>query len=217
MIVLLASAFLGLLASAKECQYFVDPELSNFPVGIDHCSYSVSGMSQTSWMPTCLNESMVQVTRYYDAFDCTGRNFIQYYTHNDATFDCSSTKFICGKAFGFKNPCGCSAEAGDCNYATAISIVDGFCLKINDTASVDWTITCGTISKAKGTVVMYGDSSSCTGNGMTHTNKAGCQTGDFVGYANVTLDSLEFIICPGNMATLSITLLIGLIAAALAL
>jgi len=217
MIVLLASAFLGLLASAKDCQYFVLPGSNTFPAGIDRCSYTVDGGIQISWMPTCLNEDVVQLTYYYAAFDCTGRNYVETFGHNNATFDCSSTKLTCGKAFGFKHPCGCSAAAGTCDVASAISVVDGFCLKVNGTFSVDWTITCGSISKAQGTVTRYGMSSSCSGESAGLTNKAGCQTGDFSASTNTNYTNLEFIICPGNMATLSITLLIGLIAAALAL
>jgi len=207
----LFAVLLGALASAKDCQYFLSEEFEIFPLGIGHCSYMISGSSKVSMLLTCMSESYIKVTMYSEAFDCTDTHTDMIYGHNNATFDCSTTKSQCGKAYGYKTPCSCTAKDGNCDEAYAISLVDEMCFSTSLFYG-QWAVTCGSISKAQATLSTY-STSDCSGTAGSVTYKAGCQSSSSYGNAS----EVDYIICPGNMATLSLSLLVGLIAAALAL
>jgi len=210
----LFAALLGAVATAKDCQYFVSSTFGGYPLGIDHCSYVVDGSTKFSAMVTCMSENYAKFTLYSSSFDCVDVHTDTIYGHNNATFDCSSTKATCGKAFGYKTPCSCTAKDGTCTEAVAISVVDDLCVDLGTYGSVKYMITCGSLSKAQGTASSY-SSSDCSGTGVSVTYKAGCQTSSTYTIGNSS--EVDYIICPGNMATLSLSLLVGLIAAALAL
>jgi hypothetical protein len=209
----LFAALLSAVATAKDCQYFLSPDIEGFPLGIGHCSYMITGSTKMSMMVTCLSENYVQANMYSESPDCTDTHTSVVYGHSNATFDCSTTKAQCGKAYGYKTPCACTAKDGNCDSAYAISLVDDLCFTSSLSAYYyKWSITCGSLDKAQATLSIY-TASDCTGTSSSTTNKAGCQTATS---SNVTTE-VDYIICPGNMATLSLSLLVGLIAAALAL
>jgi len=210
----LIAALLGAVASAKDCQYFVSALLGGYPLGIDHCSYIIEGSTKMSAMVTCMSENYAKFTMYSDSFDCVGTHTDTIYGSSNATFDCTSTKAACGKAFGYKTPCSCTAKDGTCTEAISVSVVDEICVDLGVSGSIEYMITCGSLSKAQGTISVF-SSSDCSGTGGSVTYKAGCQTSSTYSVGNAT--ELDYIICPGNMATLSLSLLVGLIAAALAL
>jgi len=208
-------ALLG-LASAKECQYFLGDFFGDdvaAPLGIDHCSYWVHNEQEYSFTITCLSTTVAQMKHYSNKIDCAGDHETYTYTSDNATFDCSTEKLTCGKAFGYKTPCVCTAEGGDCDSAVSVALVDELC--VSD--YYKWMITCGSISKANAVYNIY-TGSGCTGSGSASTFQAGCQESTaYQEISNTTSDELDWIICPGNMATMSFSVLVGLIVAALAL
>lgn len=220
MLSVVVASLLGLAYAASDCQYVLyDLDSQVLPLGINRCHYSVvsgSGVSlSVSFKYTCVSETEIQVTYYTSSFDCEGSQYSESYGTDEMTFDCSTSKSECGKLFGFKTPCDCTKENGDCSYAYALSIVDDTCVPYDSEDYQEWEITCGSVSKANAVVSMYSDSA-CNSFISSETTKAGCQTNSDYTYVFGT-DEVDWIVCPGNFHTFSIALFVALIVAALSM
>jgi len=207
-------------AFATQCQYFFNTALE-YPVGIGRCSYYVYNHggrhTQYSFEYECINENLVAAYTYGSSFTCEGTHSTAYFDSNNATFDCTTTDLNCGKLFGYKTPCTCTASDGDCYVAVEISLVDQICVydeTFDSTYSYEWAITCGSIDKANAVVTSY-LSSDCSGSSESTTYAAGCSAD----YSDLSLNGTEvdIIVCPGNMATFSLSLFAALIVGALSL
>jgi len=219
MLSIVVATLLG-LAAARECQYVLwQNDLTGIyaPLGINRCHYYIVGDSQMSMQFTCESETSIKMSIYAN-YDCSGVHNSTSFTTSTATFDCSSDKSECGKLYGFKTPCDCTKEDGNCDYAVAYSIVDGTCVpSIPDTTTLyeQWDITCGSVSKAKAVIGFYTDSA-CNENSGSTTTKAGCRTNS--DYSTVFgNDEVDWIVCPANIHTFSITMIVALIVAALSM
>jgi hypothetical protein len=213
------------LAAAKDCQYALLEGGGFFwpnPIGINRCNYYVTSKKETSFMFTCINANNLSMSYFKTSANCyggTGENReVTYYTSDDMEFDCSSDHEECGKIFGYKTDCDCTLENGDCELAVGLSIVDEFCYSsgLGD-SHYKWEITCGSVSDAQG-IISYYENTACSGSAQAQTFQAGCYTNDdYSILTNYTSDTIDWIVCPGNMATLSLSLIFSLIAGALAM
>jgi len=215
MIAVAVALFLGVVANAKDCQYFYN-DLVGYPVGIERCSYYVlnyEGVTESySFQYFCTSTGVVTEKTYDGVYDCSGTaTSTTVYTSKNGTFECASDYLSCGKLFGGKTPCDCTAADGDCDYAIEISLVDEVCVETDD-MSYMWAITCGSVSSANAVETQYADTTDCTGSSTSVTYTAGCHTN--TDYINGEQD---VIICPANVASFSLTLLMGLILASLSL
>jgi hypothetical protein len=159
-------------------------------------------------------ETSLKLTAYTEAFDCEGAQVSESYSTSEVRFDCTSSKGECGKLYGFKTPCDCTKEGGDCRYAYALSIVDEICVPYSNSLSTpyqQWEITCGSVDKANAKVSLYSDTA-CNSYLSATTTAAGCHTdADYVAiYGD---DELDRIVCPANIQSFSIALAMALIAA----
>jgi len=215
-------ALLSAMAIAKDCKYFIHPSYGAYPLGINRCSYFVEGDTRTSFLISCINSTHAKVTIYDKSYQCTDTHTEMIFGPNDAaTFDCSPTKMECGKLYGSKTPCTCTAQNGDCENAYVVSLVDEQCVTttgIDVYDSLMYEITCGSISKAQASIYYY-KSTDCSGSYEANVEKAGCAAAHNAKEGNNTypVQERDIIICPGNMATLSLSLLVALIAAVFAL
>jgi len=222
--IVLIALLSGLASAQSDCQYFYSPDFyDGYPLGINHCHYTVQQNSKgttdsTSVMLKCISETVVEMTIYTQAFDCVGTHQTPLYYKNgvNATIDCSTTKLECGKKFGYNYPCSCSANNGDCDFIIEVAIVDDICVPSSKTTSNKWTITCGSLSVANAMFSTYNDTTTCGGVGESVTFPAGCQTSKRYEH-NYNTSTLDWIVCPGNMASFSMTLLVALLVAALSL
>jgi len=209
------------LAAARECQYvlYQDSLIGLYlPLGINRCHYFVTDSIQRSMQFTCVSETQIELTEYDKNYDCSGSHNSSTYSNAEMTFDCSSDRAECGKLFGFKTPCDCTKEDGNCDYAFAYSIVDETCVPYTSVSTgyyQQWDITCGSVSKAKAEYGVFTDSA-CNSEYLSDSTSAGCRTNSE--YSTVFgQDEVDWIVCPANIHTFSITMIAALIVAALSL
>jgi len=215
MLSIVFASLLGLVAyAAEDCQYIMyDTALLDYvPLGINRCHYMVVGGTAVSYKFTCNSETEVKMTYYSSTFDCEGSQTSDTLSSSEAVFDCSSDKSECGKLYGFKTPCDCTKEDGNCNYAYALSVVDEICVYYDSEFYQKWAITCGSVSEAKAQVSLYSDTV-CNSLSTTVTTNAGCHVNSDYTYAFGD-DEVDWIVCPANIQSFSIALLVALIAAA---
>jgi hypothetical protein len=221
MLSVVVAALLG-LAAARDCQYvmYEDSLVGLYlPLGINRCHYYITSSVQQSMQFTCVSETQVRLDSYDKTFDCTGSHNSTTYTSSEMTFDCSTDRSECGKLFGFKTPCDCTKEDGNCDYAFAYSIVDDTCVPysslVSNTYYQEWDITCGSVSKAKAEYTVYTDSA-CNSEYFNDATSAGCRTNS--DYSTIFgNDEVDWIVCPANIHTFSITMIVALIVAALSM
>jgi len=215
MLSVIVASLLALVAhAAADCQYvlYQDDLLDYVPLGINRCHYTVVGGYAYSYKFTCNSETELGLTYYTTAFDCEGSQTSTTYTSSQMVFDCSDEKSECGKIFGFKTPCDCTKEDGNCLFAYALSIVDEVCVYYNALYYQQWEITCGSVSEAKAVLSMY-DDTVCNEFASMDTSNAGCHVNTNYTYIYGT-DEVDWIVCPANIQSFSIALVVALIAAA---
>jgi len=195
--VFLTFALLLSVGFGKYCQWVYQPVVG-YPVGTGRCNYIVGSGKTTkeySFKYVCSSSNVVQEYQYFGTYDCSGTATILDISSDDGVYyECDQSYDSCGKAFGFKSPCSCTAADGNCDYAISISLVDQICVYLSsESYSYMWDIQCGSISSAYAQKMEYSNQE-CSGNPyQTVVFDAGCNKND-----------TDTIICPANKATFSI-------------
>jgi len=190
---------------SKNCKWVYDPDVVDYPVGVNRCNYvevTTGNNARTfSFKYSCSSTSSVTMYKYLGSFDCSGT-----YSESDVTdyvsYECGSDYDVCGKAFGTKTPCDCTAADKNCDTAISISLVDNICLySTSSDYSYEWYIQCGSVSSAYARQYQYSNTK-CSGDPyQTNTYHAGCQT------AKNSNNETDWIICPANKSTFSVVVL----------
>jgi len=192
------------LVLQKNCQWVYDSlSAVNYPVGTNRCNYLVKNKVEYSYIYECVSSSQVKLTRYSSP-DCTGDTLSVDDDYEADAYECDQDYESCGKAFGFKTPCSCTASNGDCTTAAVVSLVDQICV-YDDDSSTEWEIQCGSIDEAYAKQITYTEAK-CEGSSTSRVFQAGCTTDD-------DGNEIDWIVCPANKATVSfVALVLALIA-----
>jgi len=196
-------ALLFTVGYAKNCQWVYETlSVIQYPVGTNRCNYAVVDNVEYSYIYECTSSTTIKLSRYSTP-DCTGDAKVDD-DYQAAAYECDQDYESCGKTFGFKTPCSCTAANHDCTSAAAVALVDQMCV-YDDDSSYEWEIKCGSIDDAYAKQITYSEEK-CQGNTESRTFHAGCTEDD-------DGDEIDWIVCPANKATFSfVALVVALIA-----
>jgi len=199
--------FLFSVGFATNCQWVYDPDVVDYPVGIGRCNYvevTVGNRQGTySFSYQCTSASSVAMTKFTESVTCSGTATTSDVTDEVSAFQCSSDYAQCGKAFGWKTPCDCTAADSNCDQAISVSLVDEICLYSSSSSySYMWQIQCGSISSANAQQFQYANTQCADNPSETYRYDAGCQQGNNIN------NQTDWIICPGNQSTFSVVVLV---------
>jgi len=206
--------------SSKGCQYFLNMDVG-YPIGTGKCNYYVytegEYAGQHSFVYECVTPQLVQMYTYA-TYDCKGIHTTTTYTPINGTFSCQGHKKMCGTTFGYKTPCECTLYNGDCDAAVGMALVKDICVysQKNGTMSYSWDITCGRVNVANARVTRF-HTPDCTGtpSGST-TYPAGCFSNPAYEHT-FNASEIDWVVCPGNVPTWSLSVLALVVAAAFSL